>query len=92
MIITTEIQNKLKPLFSQFVEMTKLSNKSKGYFEMTIVGETVTYTLYDKLQNDNTKVIIWTQSFDLSPFADFESMKKVVSPMLEKEIREFCKL
>lgn len=91
MIITTEIQNKLKSLFGQFVEMAKLSKKSKGYYEMSIVGENVTYKLYDKLQNDNSKDVVFEKSFDLSPFADFESAKKIVSPILEKQIREFCK-
>lgn len=55
MVITTEIQSKLTNLLGQFIEMTKLSNKSKGYFEINIVGQNVTYSLFDKLQNDSKK-------------------------------------
>jgi hypothetical protein len=91
MIITTEIQNKLKSLFGQFVEMTKLSKKSKGYYEMSIVGENVTYKLYDKNVDDNSKIVVFEKSFDLSSYANYADMKKAISPMLEKSIREFCK-
>ncbi len=92
MIITLEITNKLNTLFSQFIEIAKLSNKSKGYFEMSLVGENVTYKLFDKLQNDNSKVVVFEKSFNLSNYNNYADMKKVVSPILEKSIREFAKL
>lgn len=91
MIITNEIQNELSNLFKGLIHMAILSNKSKGYYQLLFVGENVTLNLYDKRQNDNTKQIVFTKSFDLSIFADYQSAKKIISPILEKELREFCK-
>lgn len=91
MIITNEIQNELSTLFKGLIHMTILSRKSKGYFQLLFVGENVTLNLYDKVQNDNTKQIIFTKSFDLTPFTNYQNAKKIISPIIEKELRTLCK-
>lgn len=89
-ITTDQIENDLIDFFNPFVYIAVQEGKTEGGFDIRNINGNLKFIIFDKMWEDNDKLIIWEETYDVSDFNSLMELKSKLASHIEKSIRIFC--
>ena len=92
MYVTTEqLENELVDFFNQFVDIAiqKGLTKKDGFDIRNINGNNIRFIIFDKPWDDDSKQIIWEETYSTKGLCSLNEIKTKITPHIGKSIQIF---